>query len=138
MRVLSLRAFALPILVALALLQGCATTGESGASSRDTDVVTEEELREVFVSDLYQVVELLRPLWLQSRGVRSLSGSTEIAVIRDGAYFGDITQLRSIPSNQVTRLEYIDGAAAAARIPGLVGSNRVVEAAILVTLGRPR
>ncbi len=135
----ALRARCLTFALALAAIAGgCATPGENSGTPRDEAVITEAELREVFVADLYQAVERLRPLWLRSRGARSFTAPTQIAVVRDGVYFGDIEQLRAIPTTGVHRLEYVDGSTAAALIPGLVGQGRVVEAAILVTLGRPR
>lgn len=117
---------------------GCGGYMQSGgAAGMDNNVITREELVAAQAGDLYQAVERLRPLWLRSRGVRSLTATTEIAIIRDGVYFGPIETLRTIPAEQVSRLEYVDGAMVASLIPGAVGSNRNVESAILVNLGQP-
>jgi hypothetical protein len=128
-------------LVILCLPLGCASPGEAGqggAASRSSNAISEEELQEVFVPDLYQAVERLRPRWLQSRGSRSFTGNTEIAVVQDGIYVGDIEQLRAMQTVGVVRLEYLDAATAAAQIAGVVGRDRVIEAAILVSHGRTR
>jgi hypothetical protein len=115
---------------------GCASTMPSGSvTSANSDVVTRDELIASGAGDLYQAVERLRPLWLRSRGSRSLTSDTEIAVLRDGSYFGPVESLRSIPANQAFRLEYVDAATVASLLPGRVLSDHVIEAAILVRLG---
>ncbi len=124
----TLLAIVVPVTVA------CATTG--GMADRNNDVIERDELLTAQVSDLYQAVERLRPLWLRSRGIRSFTQTTEIAVVRDGAYFGPLETLRTIPADQAFRLEYMDGATVASRVAGVVGMNRAVEAAIVVTLSQ--
>ena len=124
------------VLLVLGLV-GCANTLPGGSvTAANSDVITREELLDVGVGDLYQAVERLRPLWLRSRGIRSLTSETEIAVLRDGAYFGPIESLRAIPAAQVFRLEYVDAATVASLIPGRVLSDHVIESAILVRLGQ--
>ena len=114
---------------------GCVSTMEGGGVTANDDVITREELLESGVSDLYQAVERLRPLWLRSRGIRSLTAETEIAVLRDGNYFGPVESLQTIPTEQAFRLEYVDAATVASIIPGGVLRDNVIEAAILVRLG---
>ena len=128
-----------PAVYALMILGcgGCASTMPGGSVvSANSDVVTREELIGSGAGDLYQAVERLRPLWLRSRGSRSLTADTEIAVIRDGSYFGPVESLRSIPANQAFRLEYVDAATVASILPGRVLSDHVIEAGILVRLGQ--
>ena len=116
---------------------GCASAPAGGrVPVANSDVVTRQELVESGAGDLYQAVERLRPLWLRSRGIRSFTSDTEIAVLRDGAYFGDIQSLRTIPTDQAFRLEYADAATVASLIPGRVLSDHVIEAAILVILSQ--
>jgi len=117
---------------------GCTTPrpGE-GITRVNSDVITRQEVLDTGAGDLYQVVERLRPLWLRSRGIRSLTADTEIAVLRDGSYFGPVESLRTIPADQAYRLEYVDAATVASLVPGRVLVDHVIESAILVTLGRP-
>jgi hypothetical protein len=127
---------ALYVLLALGSA-ACASAGPGGnVSTANNDVITHEELVATGVGDLYQVVERLRPLWLRSRGIRSFTSDTEIAVLRDGAYFGPVESLRTIPTSQAVQLEYVDAATVASLIPGRVLSDHVIEAAILVRLGQ--
>jgi hypothetical protein len=130
------RSFARTLCVALVACLGCASTAPGGSISANSDVITREELIQTGASDLYQAVERLRPLWLRSRGVRSLTAETEIAVLRDGSYFGPVESLRTIPTEQAFQLEYVDAATVASLIPGRVLSDHVIEAAILVRLGQ--
>ena len=116
---------------------GCASSMPGASEARtNSDAITREEIAGTGVGDLYQAVERLRPLWLRSRGIRSLTADTEIAVLRDGAYFGPVESLRTIPADQAYRLEYVDAATVASIIPGRVLSDHVIESAILVTLGQ--
>jgi hypothetical protein len=131
-----MKASALYVLLVLGSL-GCAGTAPGGTVTANSDIITREELAATGVADLYQAVERLRPLWLRSRGIRSLTADTEIAVLRDGAYFGPIETLRTIPTEQATQLEYVDAATVASIVPGRVLSDHVIEAAILVRLGAP-
>ena len=128
-----------PTMLALLVLGcvGCAGTTPGGSvTSADNDVITREELLRTGAGDLYQAVERLRPLWLRSRGSRSLTSETEIAVIRDGSYFGPVESLRTIPTDQAFRLEYMDAATVASLLPGRVLSDHVIESAIMVRLGQ--
>jgi hypothetical protein len=127
---------ALYVLLALGSVACASTAPGGGVSTGDNDVITREELLETGAGDLYQVVERLRPLWLRSRGSRSFTSETEIAVIRDGSYFGPVESLRTIPTNQAFRLEYVDAATVASLLPGRVLSDHVIESAILVRLGQ--
>lgn len=115
---------------------GCASSGPGGVTTANSDVITRQELIDTGVGDLYQAVERLRPLWLRSRGSRSLTSDTEIAVVRDGSYFGPVESLRTIPADQVFQLEYVDAATVASLLPGRVLSDHVIEAAILVSFGQ--
>jgi len=126
--------------LAVLLLVGslaCAPPPRSATvTSVNSDVITREELIETGAGDLYQVVERLRPLWLRSRGIRSFTSQTEIAVLRDGAYFGPVEILRTIPTDQAFRLEYVDAATVASMVPGSVLRDHVIEAAIVVSLSQ--
>lgn len=102
--------------------------------SRDRDVITAEEVRSAQVSDAHELVQRLRPLWLQSRGDRSLRLETAIVVYVDGSMLGELETLRTIPIEIVDHLEVLDSAEAM-KLPGL--GSRHVERAILVTTRPP-
>lgn len=128
----------LSIPIVLALATGCASGGSAtAASAEDRDRVSAEELSTVFVSDLYQALQRLRPLWLQSRGPRAVNQETQIAVVVNGTYFGPVETLSQISTQSVVEIRRLDGPTASATIPGILGSGRNIESAIVVRLGAP-
>lgn len=116
-------------------LAGCASTGGTGEdedSSRRSDVISQEELAEIDVANLYQVVERLRPRWLITRS-RSFSGGTEILVVQNNSVIGDVEILRQMDPVGITELRYMDGDTAAATLVG--GRSGFVEGAIVIERG---
>ncbi len=99
----------------------------------DRNFISEGEIRTAEVTNAYQAVERLRPLWLRSRGERSFRLTTEIVVYQDGVMLGDVEVLRDIPIEIVRSLRMLDGPEAM-RLPGL--GSRHVEKAILVETRR--
>lgn len=101
-------------------------------------MITQQELAAISVSTAYDIVERLRPLWLRSTGPRASSTRlvTEIVVMSDGQYFGNVNSLRQIPAGGVRELRYMSGSEAINAYPWLA-SGRHVESAILVYQGRP-
>jgi len=129
---------------ALMLSGGCAASPDlpplPGSPCLDTgsrpNFVSGQELHEVQGANLYEVLERARPLWLMSHGsrARSLRVATEIAVIADGQYMGDVRTLRSLPAEGVHSVRYLRGNEAAIGYAGFA-SNRHLEAAIVVDFG---
>jgi hypothetical protein len=120
-------------LFALALAVGCATPGTSGSSDpsaprQDPNVISQQELSSVPASNLYDLVEKLRPNFLRARGQTSisLSGSEYPTVYLDGRSYGDLASLRSIIPNQVRQVRYYSSADAAARF-GMQNSSGVID-----------
>lgn len=99
--------------------------------SRDRNTITTEEVRSAGVSNAYQLIERLKPLWLRSRGGRSMRLETAIVVYLDGAMLGDLEILRNIPIDIVVSVRALDSAAAM-QLPGL-GSRHVERAIMVVT-----
>jgi hypothetical protein len=115
---------------------GCATAGseEGTAPSSDSRLITQEDLSAISVSDAYQAVERLRPLWLLAGTPMSVNQRTEVVVLQDGSYFGDVQSLRQIPAGGIREMRYMTGSEATNRFPFLA-SGRNVAGAILVSLG---
>lgn len=115
------------------LLVGCASTGSGSGddddSSRRSDVITRAEMVDADVSTLYEVVDRLRPQWLNVRQ-RSFSRETEILVVQNNTVIGDVEMLRQMGLSGVTELRYLDGDTAAATLVGARAG--FVEGAIVI------
>lgn len=109
---------------------GCASGG-AGMAARDSRLISGGEIQEASggVANAYDLVQRLRPRWLQSRGERSTVLATRIAVYRDGQRLGGPDELRLILVADLEEIRYMDSAQAG-RLPG-TGSDHV-EGAILV------
>jgi hypothetical protein len=112
---------------------GDETPSTAPVAGRDGQLLSEQELGAITVSNAYEAVLQLRPLWLHSRGRRSSRTlTTEIAVAQNGRYFGPVNTLRQFSMEAVKELRYMDGPQATAYLQGL--GSRHVEAAIIVVL----
>ena len=111
----------------LIFLNGCTPALQGPRGERD--LITAQEIEGVAVSNAFELIERLRPLWLRSRGGRSTRLETEIVVYLNGSMFGGVDALNGIPIEIVDSVRVLD-AAEAGRLPGL--GSRHVERAILV------
>jgi hypothetical protein len=108
---------------------GCSSLNQG--PSRDRNLISEEEVLASDARNAYELVERLRPLWLQSRGDRSTRLGTEIVVYQDSAMLGGIDMLERVPIELVRSVRALD-AAEAGRLPGL-GSRHVERVIMIVT-----
>ncbi len=115
-------------LVLIAVLCGCAS-GSPGVSP-ERDLISREEVEAAQVTNAYQLIERLRPLWLRSRGERSVRLETLILVYQNQNLLGGIEQLHAIPIETVHSVRVLT-AAEAGRLAGL--GSRHVERVIMVT-----
>lgn len=112
-------------LLLLALSLGaCATTGGSGGAS--SDVLTGEELIESRHNDLLGALQNLRPTWIRGRGTNSVNYSSEVVVFLNGAPYGTVSDLRSIPVDAVLDVRFMSASEAGARYGTLAGSSGLV------------
>jgi hypothetical protein len=122
-------------LLPLALAAGlwsCAAGSRRVTSEHD--LISREEVVAAEVTNAYQLVERLRPLWLRSRGERSTRLETVILVYQNQSMLGDIEQLRAIPIEIVHSIRVLN-AAEAGRLAGL-GSQHVERVIMVTTLPR--
>lgn len=97
---------------------GCGTTG-SGGSGLDANLVTREEIDEEGPANAYQIVQALRPLWLEKRGATSFYNEGEIRVYLDGSSLGGLESLRGIHSDNIESITFLDERRASLRFgPG--------------------
>ena len=103
-----------PILALLTVmtLTACGT-GQPGSQRVDRNQITRAEIDEAGPSNLYNLVQNLRPTWLQVRGV---SDGTGVAVYLDGTRIGEDESLRGIHSDNVEALQYLSSQMASARL----------------------
>lgn len=100
--------------LALLLATGCASTGGTADRPREErNVLTREEIASVDVSNLYDVVQRLRPGWLRTKGAGERSSGvyseTRILVARRSTVLGGPGVLREISPDGVTGLRYHPG-----------------------------
>ena len=119
---------------------GCASSGAvGGGSGRSSSVITESEIAGVNQRNAYEVVERLRPNWI-SRANNSRVNTYKVSSDTTGAVLvyvdeikqGEIEALRNIPVAQVTSIQWLDAATAAAVLPG-VGLDIITGAIVVHT-----
>jgi hypothetical protein len=120
------------------------TAGRDGGSSRD--VINEDEIRQSTARNALELVQALRPEWLQRRGTQNQreSGRADqtgerslriidpeggIKVYLDNALIGEVTQLREIPLTSVYQARFMDAASATYRF----GSGHTHGAIVLTS-----
>jgi hypothetical protein len=115
--------------LALALLVSACAAG-SGSSGGDRNLITNEQIAALDVSTLYDVVQRLRPRWLEVRAARGISVETEVIVFVDRTYQGGAEELRRLGKDMAWSLEYVPGTRAAADLA--VPAHIHVEGVIVV------
>jgi hypothetical protein len=82
---------------------------------RDPNRITAEELAEANQTDLFSVVQALRPRWMQVRGRASMALSEVVRVYVDGVPAGSPAALRSVQTRSVRSVRYLNGSVASQR-----------------------
>jgi len=109
---------------------GARTGGPSLSNPTRISLTEIERAHEDGVRDLYELIDRLRPRWLQGRNPRSLQLPTVIAVYHHETLLGGVDVLRGHPLVSVTSLRYLD-AAQAMLLPGAGSAH--IEAAIVIS-----
>lgn len=97
-------------------LLGCASSG-GGASGERLDVLTAEQMAEVEATNLYDIIQRLRPQWLRVRDVGANQGRS-ILVVRGGTVLGGVEVLRNTGAEGILELRHRDGDTEGARLVG--------------------
>lgn len=122
-------------LVTTAFLTGCSARS-AGSSVGNPNLISEEEIRthiQSGVRDARELIQRIRPRWLQTRGDRSLNLQTSILVYHNQQPIGGPDSLRDFQLSNVRSIRYLDSAAAGS-LPGATGLH--VEAAIVISTAR--
>lgn len=101
----------------LLTLTACAARTGADASGR-LDLITFEELQEQGqYSNLYAVIEVLRPRWLRPQGGPDTFSGREgqVQVHMDGNWMGDVNVLRGLSPSGVTSISWLRPLDASAR-----------------------
>jgi len=81
----------------------------------DYKLITEEEIQASGYTDAFRVVQSLRPQWLRSRGVTSISQRETIKVYLDGSLLGAPDQLQQITATSISSIRFYDAVEATQR-----------------------
>lgn len=82
-------------------------------------------------SSAYDLIQKLRPIWLRKRGQTSFTQEGDIVVYLDGTRLGDREALRSLRTESLETLQYMD----ARRATNRYGAGHVNGAILIVTTG---
>lgn len=113
----SLRALLL-VLCMTAPAVGCASAPSQGQSAPTSRArLTETDLTKANSDNLYDAIAKLRPEWLSSRGVTSMTDATptSVSVFMNGSMLGKADALRQLGVLEVAEVRYWDAGQASAR-----------------------
>jgi hypothetical protein len=122
-------------IVLFVLMYGCASSdGTRDRQRTDRNLLTKEEIESVSVSNMYEVIDRLRPFWLRARGpVRSFVGETDILVYRDHMNIGNLEALRQISPDSVQSARFLDSSTAHSTLPGISRGQHIAGAIVLTS-----
>jgi hypothetical protein len=112
----------------LAAALGCASSGTAGTTvRREPNLITEQEIAASNESNVFDVVNRLRPMFLKTRGRSTINagGSEYASVFLDGQYYGELGSLRNIVASQIHEIRYLNGPDAVSRYGMRYGSGAV-------------
>ncbi len=103
--------------IVLVLLAACAPAKPQATRvPPDRSIITQEEILEHKFETVYDAIQALRPIWLQTRGTNTLQGtSTQVQVYLDNNHLGGIATLSTINLASVVYIRHYDGVEATAR-----------------------
>ncbi len=99
----------LVLMLLLAAAACAATQGTSGPRTQTrSDRLTQDEIEDSGLTNMYEVIQRLRPGWLRRH--QKLGVSWDVGVFMDGARVGEADFLRQIPASQVGDARYLTNA----------------------------
>jgi hypothetical protein len=103
-----MRNFAFCLLAALFLV-ACATSTGTKSPRRSTNLITAEEIAASTARDAFEVVQLLRPAWLVTRGIASPNNprSNVPAAYINNSRLGDIENLRNVSAMSIAEIRLL-------------------------------
>jgi hypothetical protein len=132
------RSLFLSVLLLVLAISGCASTGDTnGEGVGHPNLISLEEIERSDARNAYELIEHLRPRWLQQRFNRSTGLGTTILVYQNNTRLGGLEMLREVPTQGVHSIRYM-GSAEAGRLPGAGAGSQHVDGAIVVTTAAQR
>lgn len=113
---------------ALFAISACAARAP-GEARTSADRISAEEIEQAGPSSAYQLIQKLRPIWLRKRGQTSFTQEGDVVVYLDGTRMGDRESLRSVRTENLASLEFLD----ARRATNRFGAGHVHGAILLHT-----
>jgi hypothetical protein len=103
------------------------TVAAAAARQASRSVLIEtEELRRSPAKDAYEIIQFLRPSWLQQAGAYSFRNDGGIAVYLNSVRLANVEALREVESGIVTSIRYFDSMAAQFRF-GLSHNHGAIQ-----------
>ena len=137
-----MRRIAIPALAVAAVLTACASGTSSSSPRANSNIITRAEIAEAGSNDAYRLVQSLRRSWLQTRGPTSFRQSADesfdsqqpdVVVYLDGTRLGGPEELRTLSSENIEQIEFLNAARANARF----GTGHVNGAILVKTRAVP-
>lgn len=94
--------------VSLALLLGACASRPSAGPPADRNVLTMAEIDASGYTDALTVIQSLRPLWLNNRGITSLKQQESVKIYLDGSLMGGPERLAEISSGSIGSMRFLD------------------------------
>jgi hypothetical protein len=104
----------IPIALVL-VLAACGSRATVPGERIDRDVISQAEMLEAGSSDAYSIVQSLRPQWLSTRGVSTISLKESVKVYLDGSLLGGPEHLQRISVHSISSIRYMDSIEATQR-----------------------
>jgi len=118
----SLDARGLILAFCLMVLSSCASGGSRGTPLSDPDIIDRDEIAESrSASNAYSLIQSIRPLWFQTRGLTNLrqaAGEEDIVVYMDNARLGDRETLRRVTLGSIEYMQFFTAREATQRWGG--------------------
>jgi len=123
------RTIGLSRIVIVLALAACASSGAKpgGAARRSADQITYAEISTASAMNAYDLIDRLRPTWLRTQGRSGI-----IVVYLDGHRLGDLSSLRSLSTEGIRSLQWLD-AGRAATVLTEIGSDAIAGAIVIKT-----
>ncbi len=114
--------------LSLFAITACAQPQTGKAAPKNRNLITADEIATVSGTDAYQVIEELRPAFLQSHGGVSPHNDAPPTplVYVDGVQAGTITALHNITASGLFSIQYLDSMQATQRYGTIAGGGAIL------------